>query len=175
MKLFQVIKKKERWVEAKQRAAGVVSPAHFGCHTIKSVCFLQPWVSRGSCGGSGPCGARSCSVLWPWLQSPPSQIKALCAPSFPYADTSGKAGRAAGMKLFYTNSAAEFLALHVYGGHDRQRHLIIGSSHSLSCLWIICCSFCLGSNFRVLNAFLGLGKWQAMPQRKKMAQQQQGL
>lgn len=49
IKLFQVIKKKkERRVEAKQRAVGVVSPAHFGCCTIKSVCFLQTWVSWGA-------------------------------------------------------------------------------------------------------------------------------
>lgn len=38
-----------------------------------------------------------------------------------------------------------------------------------------CCSFCLGSNFRVLTAFLGLGKWQEMLRREKMTQQQQGL
>jgi len=60
MKLSEVIKKKKRQVEAKQRAVGVVSPVHFGCRAIKPVCFLPTWVSWGSCDSTGPCGVRSC-------------------------------------------------------------------------------------------------------------------
>lgn len=103
-------------MEAKQRAVGVVSPAHFGCHTIKSVCFLQTWVSWGSYDSTGPCGARSCIMCCGHgFRAHPTRSRLLCTPSFLYADTSGKSGRAAGMKLFYTNNA---IALHLHVGLD---------------------------------------------------------